>query len=154
MGNSLTPEDRRILALLQKDAAITIEKLARAVGLSASAAQRRIQKLRAAKVILSDVSIVDPKAVGLNLTMIVELEVDHDRPERLTALHKWLSTQPEIQNVWHVTGRGDYIISLMVPGIENFDAFMATLTLKNPNVRKYTTSVALKTLRRTLAVPT
>jgi Lrp/AsnC family transcriptional regulator, leucine-responsive regulatory protein len=154
MGILLSQVDRRILSVLQKDATTTLEKLARAVGLSSSAAQRRIQKLRAAKVILADVAVVDPKALGLALTMIVELEVDHDRPERLAALHKWLSSQPEIQNVWHVTGRGDYIISLMVPGIEDFDAFMATLTAKNPNVRKYTTSVALKTLRRTLAIPT
>jgi Lrp/AsnC family transcriptional regulator, leucine-responsive regulatory protein len=153
MNISLTSHDRKILAQLQKDAAITIEKLARLVGLSASATQRRLQTLRDAKVITGECAVVDPKAVGMNLTLIVELEVEHDRPERLAGLHKWLATQPEIQNAWHITGRGDYVISLMVSSIEDFDAFMAKLTASNPNVRKYTSSVALKTLRRSLSVP-
>lgn len=79
--------------------------------------------------------------------------MDHDRPELARALHSWIATHPEIQNAWHVTGRGDYILSVIAPSVEDFDQLMERLMSENRLVRKYTTSVALKTLKRTQAVP-
>ena len=143
--------DRAILDLMQKDGRVTIEALAEASGLSPSSAQRRVQNLRKQKIITGDTVLVDPKALGFGLSMIVELEVEHDRPE--LALHRWIAACPEIQNAWHVAGRGDYILSVIVQSVERFDVLMAQLMAENRLVRKYTTSVALKTLKRTLAVP-
>lgn len=145
--------DRAILDLMQKDGRVTIVALAEASGLSPSSAQRRVQNLRRQKIITGDTVLVDPKALGSGLSMIVELEVEHDRPELARALHRWIAACPEIQNAWHVTGRGDYILSVIVQSVERFDVLMAQLMAENRLVRKYTTSVALKTLKRTLAVP-
>jgi Lrp/AsnC family transcriptional regulator, leucine-responsive regulatory protein len=139
--------------LLQTNALTTIDELAKTSGLSASSAQRHLRRLRDQNVILADVSVIDPKALGFGLTMLVELEVEHDKPERQLALNQWLAKTPEVQNAWHITGRGDYMISILVRSVEDFDALMSTLLDQNPNVRKYTTSVVLKTLKRSMAVP-
>jgi Lrp/AsnC family transcriptional regulator, leucine-responsive regulatory protein len=149
----ISKADRVILDLMQRDGRATIEVLAEAAGLSPSSAQRRVQALRKHKIITGDAVLVDPKALGFDLSMIVELEVEHDRPELATALHRWVASRAEIQNVWHVTGRGDYILSVIVQSMEDFDALMAQLMADNRLVRKYTTSVTLKTLKRSLAVP-
>jgi Lrp/AsnC family transcriptional regulator, leucine-responsive regulatory protein len=149
----IVQSDRKLLSILQSNALATIEELAKSADMSASSAQRHVQRLRDQKVIVGDVAIIDPKALGFGLTMLVELEVEHDRPERQLALNHWLNKTPEIQNAWQVTGRGDYMLSIIVQSIEDFDALMAALMEQNSNVRKFTTSVVLKTLKRSLTVP-
>jgi Lrp/AsnC family transcriptional regulator, leucine-responsive regulatory protein len=153
MPDSLSETDMAILRLVQEDARLTIETIAQRVGLSPSAAQRRLQRLREEKVILREVAILDPKKIGAGVTMLVEIELERDRPELLPALHQWLARTPQVQQAWYVTGRGDYTLVIVSPSIEEFDALIERLVAENRNIRKFTTSVVLKTLKRSLAVP-
>ncbi|HLP69016.1 MAG TPA: Lrp/AsnC family transcriptional regulator, partial [Rhizobium sp.] len=105
------------------------------------------------KVILGDVSIVDPKRVGLGVTLLVELELERDRPELMANLHQWIARTPEVQEAWCITGRGDYTLVVVCGSIDDFDTLAERLVNENPNVRKFTTHVVLKTLKRGLAVP-
>jgi Lrp/AsnC family transcriptional regulator, leucine-responsive regulatory protein len=150
---SLDAADRKILRLMQQDASITLDKLARRAGLSTSAAQRRLTRLREAKVIQTEVAILDPKKVGGLLTFIVELELERDRPELLPDLHRWIERSESFQQAWYVTGRGDLLVVVNAQSIESYDALMERFMADNRNVRKFTTSVALKTLKRGLSVP-
>ncbi|MGL4489383.1 MAG: Lrp/AsnC ligand binding domain-containing protein [Rhizobiaceae bacterium] len=52
-----------------------------------------------------------------------------------------------------MTGQGDYLLVILVPSVDDFDALMERMTEQNPNIRKFTTSLALKTLKRGLIVP-
>lgn len=149
----LTKNDATILALLQKDAGITMVELAEHVGLSTSSVQRGVQRLREAKVIIRDVSIIDPKKISPSITLLVELELEKDRPELLSSLHLWIARTAEVQQAWCLTGRGDYTLVMVVGTIEHFDRLAERMMVENPNVRKFTTSVALKTLKRTLELP-
>jgi Lrp/AsnC family transcriptional regulator, leucine-responsive regulatory protein len=150
---SLDNADRSLLRLVQNDARQTIEALSSQTGLSASAVQRRLQRLRDDKIILSEVAIVAPRALGQILTFIVELELERDRPELMPMLLKWISAQDAIQQSWSVTGRGDYMMVVLAPSVESFDAMMERLMDQNRNVRKFTTSLALKTVKQSLRVP-
>jgi Lrp/AsnC family transcriptional regulator, leucine-responsive regulatory protein len=149
----LTPSDRVLLECLQRDATMTIDALARAANLSPSSAQRRVQRLRDEKIIIGTTSIVDPHRVGRPITLLVELELERDRPELLPALQGRIAETVAIQQAWHVTGRGDLLLVVTAQSIEDFDALMEQLMTENRNIRKFTTSVALKTLKRGLAVP-
>jgi Lrp/AsnC family transcriptional regulator, leucine-responsive regulatory protein len=152
-NNPLTPADRMLLNLLQRDATMTIDALARAANLSPSSAQRRVQRLRDEKVIIGTTAIVDPHSVGRTITLLVELELERDRPELLPALQSWIAKTDAVQQAWYVTGHGDLLLVVTAKSIEDFDALMERLMTENRNVRKFTTSVALKTLKRGLAVP-
>ncbi|UIK03937.1 Lrp/AsnC family transcriptional regulator [Neorhizobium galegae] len=149
---ALTKADREILKLMQQDATITLNELAERVGLSPSSAQRRLQKLREDRVILRDVSIVDPKKVGTAVSMLVEVELERDRPELMPPLLRWLADTPEVQEAWGTSGRGDFTLVILVQSVEHFDVLADRMMEMNPNIRKFTTSVVLKTLKRTLAV--
>ncbi len=149
----ISQADRALLALMQEDARRTMESLGEATRLSTSAAQRRLQKLRDARVIEREVAILDPKKLGLALTLLVELELERDRPELLPALQAWLAREDAVQQAWYVTGRGDLLVVILSRSIEAFDTLMERLMEQNRNVRKFTTSVALKTLKRGLSVP-
>jgi Lrp/AsnC family leucine-responsive transcriptional regulator len=152
---SIAPDetDAAILRIMQQDARTTIETIAHRVGLSVSSAQRRLKRLRDEKMILGEVAILDPKRTGNAVTMLVELELERDRPELLPALHQWIAKAPEVQQAWSITGRGDYMLVVLSTSIEAFDALMERMLGDNRNIRKFTTSVVLKTLKRGLAVP-
>lgn len=153
MPIELTDADRAILRIVQEDARTTIEDIAGRVGLSVSSTQRRLQRLREDKVILGDVAVLDPKRVGQNVTMLVEIELERDRPELLPGFHQWIARTPQVQQAWYVTGRGDYTLVVVTASIEDFDGLMERLMTDNRNVRKFTTSVVLKSVKRGLAVP-
>lgn len=145
--------DKALLDLMQKDAGVTLSELADRVGVSPSAAQRRLQRLREDKVILRDVSLLNPKLIAPSMTMLVELELERDRPELLASLHLWIARSAEVQQAWSLTGRGDYTLVMIVRSIEHFDAVADAMMAQNPNIRKFTTSVVLKNLKSTLALP-
>ncbi|MDB6100921.1 MAG: AsnC family transcriptional regulator [Gammaproteobacteria bacterium] len=145
--------DRKILALVQQDARRAAEAIGTEIGLSASAVQRRIARLREEAVITAEVAIVDPKSVGRSLTLIVDVEVERERPELLAVLKRWIAGEPAVQEAWYVTGDGDFVLIVTARDVEDYDALMQKLVTENSNVRRFRTRVALSTLKRGCRVP-
>jgi Lrp/AsnC family transcriptional regulator, leucine-responsive regulatory protein len=145
--------DRRILVIVQKDARRPAELIGADIGLSASAVQRRIARMRDEAVITEEVAVVDPKQAGCPLTMIVDVEVERERPELLASLKQWITAEPCIQEAWYVTGAGDYVLIVVARDVDDFEALMQRLVAQNANVRRFQTRVALSTLKRGLRVP-
>jgi len=153
MSSELDEFDRRILELVQRDSRQPAEVIGAAIGLSASAVQRRLIRLRQSGVILNEIAIVNPKAVNLPLTLIVDVELERERPELLQSFRAWIAAEPAVQQAWYVTGDGDYVLIITARDIETYDALMQRLTAENSNVRKFRTRVALGTLKRGLVLP-
>ncbi|MEN2710874.1 Lrp/AsnC family transcriptional regulator [Sphingomonas sp. NPDC092331] len=151
--SDLDPFDRRLLALVQRDAAQTAEALAGQVGLSASAVQRRLKRLRATGVILGEVAVVDPLKVGKPNFFLAALEIERERPELIARLRQWLAAEEQVQQIYYVTGTADFVLVVVAPDVGAYDALMSRLMADNPNVRRFTTNVALGVGKRGLFVP-
>ncbi|QWP78413.1 Lrp/AsnC family transcriptional regulator [Lysobacter sp. K5869] len=145
--------DRRLLNLVQDDAGQTAERLAEQIALSPSAIQRRLRKLREAGVIQRHAAVLDPKRVGKPTFFLVSLQVERERPELLTQLRQWLASCEQVQQAFYVTGEADFVLVVTAPDTEAFDALMLRLVAENPNVRRFTTNVALSLVKRGLAIP-
>ena len=153
MPPALDELDRKILVLVQQDTRWAAEAIGAEIGLSASAVQRRIARLREEAVITAEVAIVDPKSVGRSLTLIVDIEVERERPELMAVLKRWIAGEPAIQEAWYVTGDGDFVLVVTARDVEGYDALMQKLVTENSNVRRFRTRVALGTLKRGASVP-
>jgi Lrp/AsnC family leucine-responsive transcriptional regulator len=153
MQRHLDAIDQRILAIVQADARRPAELIGECVGLSASAVQRRLARLRETGIIAAEVAVVDPKAVGRPLVIIVDVELERERPELLVGFKRWLAAEPSVQQAWYVTGDSDYVLIVTAADVEGYDALMQRLVADNVNVRRFRTRVALGTLKRSLAVP-
>lgn len=153
MATPLDKIDRRILAIVQKDARRPAELIGADVGLSASAVQRRMARMRDERIITAEVAVIDPMSVGHPLTMIVDVEVERERPELLASLKQWIAAQPFIQEAWYVTGAGDYVLIVIARDVDDFEGSMQRMIAENANVRRFHTRVALSTLKRGLLVP-
>lgn len=145
--------DRQLLNLVQEDAGQTADRLAEQVALSPSAIQRRLRRLREHGVIARDASVVDPGKVGRPTFFIVSLQVERERPEMLAQLRKWLAAQDHIQQAFYVTGEADFVLIITAPDTETYDALMSRMVGENPNVRRFTTNVALSVVKRGLIIP-
>lgn len=145
--------DRKLLALMQEDAGQTADRLSETVGLSPSAIQRRLRRLRESGVILRDISVVAPEHVGRPTFFVTSLQVEQERPELIQQLRRWLSQQPQIQQVYYVTGEADFVMLVTARDTASYDAMMQRLLQENPNVRRFTTNVVLGTVKRGLAIP-
>ncbi|WP_207480696.1 Lrp/AsnC family transcriptional regulator [Arenibaculum pallidiluteum] len=153
MQPELDALDRRILALVQEDARQPAERIGQAVGLSASAVQRRLARLRETGVIAAEVAVLDPRSLGRPLVMIVDVELERERPELLAAFRRWLAAEPAVQQAWYVTGESDYVLVVTAAAMEAYDALMQRLVAENANVRRFRTRVALGAVKRGLALP-
>lgn len=145
--------DRALLDALQRDSAQTNEALSAQVGLSPSAIQRRIRRLLADGVIERRVAVVDPVKIGRASLFIVGIEIERERPELVQRLRAWLREEDAVQQVYYVTGSADYIMLVTATDIAGFDALMSRMMADNANVRRFTTNVALSTIKRSLVVP-
>src|ERR1700712_4439754 len=103
--------DRRILAALRENGRLSYEELGGKVGLSASAALRRVKRLEEAGVIAGYVALVRSRKVGLALTAYINVrlakhaEGDKRHPMDLfaAAVQGW----PEVQECVSLTGDMD-----------------------------------------------
>lgn len=145
--------DRQLLNLVQEDSAQTAERLAEQVGLSPSAIQRRLKRMREQGVILRDAAVIDPREIGRPTFFVVSLEIERERPELLAQLRAWLTRSAEIQQAFYVTGETDFVIIVTARDTEAFDAMMSRLVQENPNVRRFTTNVVLNLVKQGLSIP-
>ncbi|MBO9707662.1 MAG: Lrp/AsnC family transcriptional regulator [Caulobacter sp.] len=145
--------DRHLLNLVQADAGQTSELLAQQVALSPSAVQRRLRRLKDEGVIARQTAVLEPRKVGRPTFFIVSLEIERDRPELLASLRAWLAAEPHVQQAFYVTGEADFILVVTAPDTETYDELMSRLAVENPNVRKFTTNVALGVVKRGLSIP-
>lgn len=145
--------DRKLLQLVQENARLPAEKIGAAIGLSPSAVQRRLARLRDSGVITAEIAVLDAKAAGFPLTMIVDIEVERERPELLAAFKRWIAREGAIQEAWYVTGDSDFVLVVAARDVEDYDALMQRLVSENPNIRRFRTRVTLGTLKRGATVP-
>jgi Lrp/AsnC family leucine-responsive transcriptional regulator len=145
--------DRQLLNLVQQDSGQTAERLAEQVALSPSAIQRRLRRLRELGVIERETAVVDPRKVGRPTFFIASLQIEREQPELLAQLRAWLAEHEQVQQAFYVTGEADFVLIVTAPDTESYDALMGRLIAENPNVRRFTTSVALGVVKRGLTVP-
>lgn len=144
--------DRKILAILQDDASVSVAEIAARVNLSQTPCWRRIQKLEEAGVIQRRVALVDPEKLGLDLTIFVEIETgDHSR-EWLDHFARCLSEMPEVMDVYRMAGNVDYLLRISARNMAAYDQFyqklISTVALKN-----VTSRFAMERVKFTTAYP-
>lgn len=145
--------DRKILALIQQDCQQKADLIAEKVGLSTSAVQRRIRRMRAERVIAAEVAVLDRRALSRLMTFIVGLEIERENYAALAQFRRWVGTQPEIQQAYYVTGQVDLVLVIVAEDVEAFDRVAARIMESNPQIRRMTTNVTLEVLKLGLEVP-
>jgi Lrp/AsnC family leucine-responsive transcriptional regulator len=145
--------DRRILTLLQENARVTAEALAREVGLSAAACQKRLKRLRETGTVAREIAVVSPDAVGRRLTLIVEVTMARERPEVLDRFKRAMLAAPEVMQCYYITGDGDFMVILTARDMKDYEAFTRRHFFQDSNVQRFRTNVVMDAVKVGLNVP-
>ncbi|MBY4678437.1 Lrp/AsnC family transcriptional regulator [Marinobacterium arenosum] len=145
--------DRRILRLLQRDNRLTNVALAELIGLSPPACLKRVKLLRQQGVIDREVAILNPKLAGLAITMIVEVEMERDRPDLYQRFSREIQQAPEVTQSYQVTGEVDFVLIVSVDSMESFQQFVERVLYAEPNIRKFRTLISMKRDKFTTELP-
>ena len=150
---NLDNHDLAILRLLQEDAGRPQREIADAVHLSPPAVQRRIARLERDGIIRRTVAVIDPAAVGLPITVIVEATLRDDRSTTVAEVKSFFRDAPEVQQCYCVMGTAGFILILFVPTMEDYEARTARLFADNELVRSYRTIVVLDRVKAGTTLP-
>lgn len=144
--------DRKLLAILQQDATLSVAQMADRVGLSATPCWKRIQKLEAAGVITGRVALVAPERVGMGLTVFVAVEAGDHTPDWLSRFATVVSDLPGVVEVYRMAGEVDYMLRVVVADMAEFDALYKTLIEAVP-MKNVTSRFAMERIKATTAIP-
>ena len=153
MDNStMDKTDAKILNVLQTDASQSSQEIADLIGIDENDCVNRIKKLEADKVILQRVALVDPRKVGANMTAFVAITTPEHSQEWLDQFHSVVSNLPEVVEFYRMSGQVDYLLRVVVPDIEAYDAFYKKL-ISSTKLMDVSSTFAIEQIKFTNNLP-
>src|ERR1039458_10814712 len=124
--------DRKILAVVQEDASLSVAEIGQRVGLSSTPCWKRLQRLEADGVIMRRVALIDPEKSGLGITVFVSIETGDHSQDWLKRFAEVVVGMPEVMEFYRMAGDVDYMLRVVVPDIQGYDGFYKKLIATVP----------------------
>lgn len=152
-GMGLDRTDRRILGALQAEGRLANVELAERVALSPSPCLRRVKRLEEAGVVRGYRAVLDREALGLGLTVFVEIKVARHSRENARALGDALAALPEVVNCHMVSGTADFLAEVVAPDLRAYEALLTERLLTLPMVADIRSNVSLRRVKSDAPLP-
>ena len=136
--------DFSILTALEEDARQPFAALAERVALSKTPCWNRVRELERRDVIRGYHAVIDPRALGLNLTSFVQVRVEfgrHGEFERAVRDH------PAIIECFTTAGEEDYLLKVVSGDVEQLDSLLRDELCRLPGVARFSTTICLKRIK-------
>lgn len=153
MTTKLDGFDRALLAAVQGDARIAQSELGVRANLSTAAVNRRLKVLSSTGVIERYTACINPKAVGYDLTIIVEVQVERERADLMDEMVRNFKSCPQVQQCYYVAGECDFVLILLVRDMEQYVELTRSLFHCDENVKAFKTLVAMDRVKAGMDVP-
>jgi Lrp/AsnC family transcriptional regulator, leucine-responsive regulatory protein len=151
--SGLDDVDRRILPHLQQNARLSIAELADRVGLSPSPCWRRVRALEAAGVIDRYVTLVNPTAVGLPVSVFISVSLERQIEAALETFEAAVLKRPEVMECYLMTGDADYLLRVVVPDLSAYERFLMDHLTRIPGIASIKSSFALRSVKYRTDLP-
>ncbi len=136
--------DRKLLERARRDNLEPARVTAEAVGLSESAVLRRLRRLRAEGVIAADVAVIDPSRVEPRIVLHVLVEMNTQDRRVTEAFQAALRASEEVQGAWDVTGETDYLLTVAVRSMPDYEAFCIRELTPEAGVRAFKSMIVIR----------
>lgn len=144
--------DRKLLARLQANNLQTHEALGAAVGLSPSAVRRRLHRLRADKVIVADVSLVDPARLGITVIISIRMEIESN--QSYAAFKNRMLADANVSQCYTVAGPVDFMVIGHFPDLARYEGWIDTNILSDAAIARSDTAIVYSRVKFETAVAT
>jgi DNA-binding Lrp family transcriptional regulator len=145
--------DLKILQYLQEHARASNVDLADHVGLSPAPCLRRVRALEQSGVIRKYVTLLEPGALDLRVTVFVRISLDLQVEDRLEIFETAVMRQPEVLECYLMTGEADYLLRVVVPDVADYERFLRDWLTRLEGVAGINSSFALKQVKYLTTLP-
>ena len=140
--------DLRLLDALQRDASLSNQDLAQRAHTSAPTCLRRVKRLRDAGLIESQIAILSQDRLapllGHGLCAIVEITLDRQGAEWLTAFETRVAADAAVQQCYRVSPGPDFVLVVQARDMPDYLALAQRLFTSDANVRNVKAFFSLK----------
>jgi Lrp/AsnC family leucine-responsive transcriptional regulator len=145
--------DYHLLDLVQVDATLPLHVLGERIGLSPSAVQRRLTRLRTAGVITAEVALVDQRAVNAGQTAVVLVALVDDDPEHHEGFRERMLAEPGVQQCYCIVGQWDFVVVLVTADLAENRLLSRRLFGPGSAVHRYETLPSYEAVKPGHTVP-
>ena len=142
-----------MLGVLQAEGRISNAALAERLHLSPSPCLRRMRALEQSGVVTGYRAVLDREALGLGLTVFVELKVEGHSRHSADTIRDALMATPEIVSAYVVSGPADILAEVVVPDLAAYERLLFDVLLEMPQVVDVRSNFALRELKPAAALP-
>lgn len=152
-SKTLDDIDRRILTELQRDGRLSNQDLATRIGISPSPCWRRVRGLESAGVIRGYAALVDPAALGLNVSVFTQVSLERQEEKTLQVFEAAVAGWPEIMECYLMTGDADYLLRVVVPDLAAYEQFLMRKLTRIRGIASIKSSFALRSVKYRTDLP-
>jgi len=146
-------KDRQIIRELQINGRLTNQELAERVNLSPSPCLRRLRNLEQSGAIQGYTALVDQKAYGLPVTVLIRIRLERHSEETIRVFEKQVARIDEILDCYLMTGDIDYLLRVIVESLEAYEDFIRSKIHSIPGVASIETSFAYGIVKQARVYP-
>ena len=144
--------DLKILGIMQKNADLPVAEIAEQVNLSVTPCWRRIQKLREDGVIVRNAVVLNPRALGLNLTVFVSIRTSQHNSKWTQSLIGAVMALPNVVEFYRMAGDVDYLLKVVVEDMAAYDRFYRRL-IEVVDLLDVSASFSMEVIKSTMELP-
>ncbi|MCA8884970.1 MAG: Lrp/AsnC family transcriptional regulator, partial [Hyphomonadaceae bacterium] len=122
--------DKRLLAAVQRDAAVSQTDLAEHAGVSPSQVSRRLAKLKEDGVLRGIVGVLDPKLAGLTCSAIIRVRLRDHAAASVREFRNLVERMSEVTLCVMTTGETDYLIKVVARDLPHFQEIVQSKLLR------------------------
>ena len=149
----LDDRDRANLRLLRADGRLSNLELAQRINLSPSACLRRAKLLEECGLIARYVMLLDERLAGLPGTAFVLVTLDQQGRAALDAFEAAINRHPEVTECCLLAGTADYMVRVAYADSVDFERIHTEILTQLPGVVRVQSTLALRTVKKTTALP-
>ncbi|MEO3757441.1 Lrp/AsnC family transcriptional regulator [Mycobacterium sp. B14F4] len=144
---ALDDVDRRILAVLHRDARISNNALADAVGIAPSTCHGRVRRLQDLGVIRGFYTDIDPAAIGLTLQAMISVSLQSNARGKIHSFIQQIRRMPQVMDVYFLAGADDFILHVAARDTDDLRSFVVENLNADADVAGTQTSLIFEHLR-------
>lgn len=145
--------DKLIVEQLVRDGRASVETVAESIGLSPTPTRRRIRRLEEDGVITGYQAQIDAAKCNLDLALYVFVKLQSRDRDTIRQFEKRIKNLPEVTRCDLITGPHDYVLTVRLPSMQDYNAYLRNVLAELPGVFGIETSVVIGQVKNTAHLP-
>lgn len=153
MTLELSPQDIRILNLMQHDASLTTQEIAQHINMSQSPCWRRINRLQEAGIISKRAALLNREQLGMEVVVFATVNLASQGRSHLEQFEREVVQFPEVTECYTMAGAWDYMLKIIARDIRHYEMFVRDKLTTLADIRELHSHIAVTEIKNTTELP-